>query len=282
MGLSLNEILNNVEALPTLSPVTHQVLKLTGDPAVSVNDLSDAVLKDQVLTAKVLKMANSAYYGYSRKIVNINEAIIVLGFNGIRSLVLAASVYNIMNREIDGYFLPTGELWKHSMTTALFARTLAQRVDLGLREHAFIAGLIHDIGKIVLNTFLKEQFKVVLNLVETENIPFMEAEKHVLGYDHASVGAIVAESWNLPPVLTEAIALHHSPHEATTNPTLTSIIHVADALSMSIGAGLGGDGMYYPFDGFALEQLNLTSDILEETVAAMTESIALDEAMGLE
>ncbi len=282
MGHSLTEILNKVEELPTLSPVTQQVLKLTGDPAISVTELADAIVKDQVLTAKVLKMANSAYYGYSRKIFNINEAIMVMGFNGIRSLVLAASAYNIMNREVEGYFLPKGDLWKHSMTTALFARTLAQKTDLGLREHAFIAGLIHDIGKIVLSTYLKEQFKVVLDLVEVENIPFMDAEQQVLGYNHAAIGAIVAEKWNLPPMLTEAIALHHSPSEASTNPTLTSLIHVADALSMSIGAGLGGDGMLYPFDGFALERLSLTSDILDETVAAMTEHISLDETINLE
>lgn len=282
MALSLTELLKEVEELPTMSPVTQQVLKLTGDPTASVSELSEAILQDQVLTAKVLKMANSAYYGYSRKIFNINEAIVILGFNGIRSLVLAASVFNIMNTDVDGYFLPKGELWRHSMITALFARSLAQKVDIGLREPAFIAGLIHDIGKIILNTFLKDHFKIVIDLVETGKINFMEAERKVLGYDHAAVGAIVSERWNLPMMLTEAIALHHTPGEATINPILTSLIHVADALSMSIGAGLGGDGMLYPFDDLALERLNLTGQMLEETVAIITDQIALGESMAFE
>lgn len=281
MVINLTEILNKVEDLPTLSYVAQKVLQLTGNPGITVSDLADAITQDQVLTAKVLKMANSAYYGYSRRIFNINEAIMVLGFNGVRNLVMAASVYNIMDREIDGYLLPKGELWTHSMTTALFARSLSKKVDSGLTEYAFISGLVHDIGKIVLNTFLKAQFTEVLERVKTENVPFMEAEREILGFDHASVGAKVAEKWNLPAELSEAIALHHNPREAVINPKLTSVIHVADALSMSIGVGLGGDGMMYPFDGYALEQLNLTGTVLEETVADLTENLDLSDNLAL-
>ncbi len=271
--LSLNDIVQKVEELPALPNITHKVLKLTSDPKTTIPELSEVITKDQVLTAKVLRMANSAYYGYARRIYSINEAVVILGFGTIRSLVLAASVYNVMDKEFQGYFLPKGDLWKHSMSTALTARSLARRTGYELPDQAFIAGLLHDIGKTVLNTYMTSAFLSVINKVNEEKIPFMEAERQILGFDHAVVGARVAEKWNLPEILVEAIAKHHSPREAINNPKLTSIVHVADAASMSMGIGLGGDGLLYPFDGFATDRLNLTENMIEETIAEIADSL---------
>jgi len=271
--LSLNDIVQKVEELPALPNITHKVLKLTSDPKTTIPELSEVITKDQVLTAKVLRMANSAYYGYARRIYSINEAVVILGFGTIRSLVLAASVYNVMDKEFQGYFLPKGDLWKHSMSTALTARSLARRTGYELPDQAFIAGLLHDIGKTVLNTYMTSAFLSVINKVNEEKIPFMEAERQILGFDHAVVGARVAEKWNLPEILVEAIAKHHCPREAINNPKLTSIVHVADAASMSMGIGLGGDGLLYPFDGFATDRLNLTENMIEEIIAEIADSL---------
>lgn len=280
--LDLSKILEKVEELPTLSHVTHQVIKLTSDPKTTVSELADTITQDQVTTAKVLKMANSAYYGYARKIFNIKEAIMVLGFNTVRNLVMAASMYNIMNRELQGYSLDKGELWRHSMTTALLARSLANKVDKSLADRAFIAGLIHDIGKVILDTFMKESFSKVIEKVQTDKIPFMDAERDVLGFDHASVGAKVSVKWNLPDELTETIGLHHTPGEARNNSKLVCLIHIADAISLSLGAGLGGDGLLYPVDGSAIEKLNLSGSMLEETISDIAEIIQDSEAMAFE
>jgi len=271
--LSLNDIVHRVEELPALPNVTYKVLKLTSDPKTTIPELSDVITKDQVLTAKVLRMANSAYYGYARRIYSIDEAVVVLGFSTIRSLVMAASVFNVLDKEFQGYFLPKGDLWKHSMLTALTARLLAKRTGYELPDQAFVAGLLHDIGKVVLNTYMTKAFHSVLSKVNETRIAFMEAERDILGFDHAVVGARVAEKWNLPEALVEAIGKHHCPREATNNPKLTSIVHIADAASMSMGIGLGGDGLLYPFDGFATDQLNLTKNIIEEVMAEIADSL---------
>lgn len=280
--LDLSEILEKVEELPTLPHVTHQVIKLTTDPKTTVSELADTITQDQVTTTKVLKMANSAYYGYARKIFSIREAIMVLGFNTVRNLVMAASMYNVMNRELNGYSLEKGELWRHSMTTALIARSLANKIDKSLADRAFIAGLVHDIGKIILDTYMKDRFSKVIEKVQTENVPFMDAEREVLGFDHAVVGAKVSVKWNLPDELTETIALHHIPGEAKINPRLVCLIHIADAVSLSLGAGLGGDGLLYPVDGSAIAQLDLSGTILEETIADIAETMQDNETMGLD
>ncbi len=277
--MSLNDIIQKVDELPALPHITYKVSKLTSDPKTTITQLADVISRDQVLTAKVLRMANSAYYGYARRIFSIDQALIILGFSTIRNLVLAASVYNVMDREFQGYFLPKGELWKHSMSTALIARSLAKKVGYELPDQAFIAGLLHDIGKIILNHFMKKKFDEVLKKVNKKNIPFMEAESRILGFDHAMVGSRVAEKWNLPEELEEAIANHHSPQEAKINPKLTSIIHMADCASMSMGIGLGGDGMLYPFDGFAAQQLQLTQKDVEETISEIADSMIDSETM---
>jgi putative nucleotidyltransferase with HDIG domain len=218
-------------------------------------------------------MANSAYYGYARRISSINEAIMVLGFGTVRNLVLAASVSNVMNKELQGYFLLKGELWKHSMSTALIAKTLARKINYQFADQAFTAGLLHDIGKVILNTYMTSMFEKVIQKVQTENIPFMEAEQQILGFDHAEVGSRVAERWNLPKELVEAIAKHHSPVTAEINPMLTSIVHVADATSMSMGIGLGGDGLLYPFDGYATQKLGVTEDMIEQIIAEIADAL---------
>ncbi|PKM41923.1 MAG: hydrolase [Firmicutes bacterium HGW-Firmicutes-8] len=271
--LNLNDIIHKVDELPALPQITYRVLKLTSDPKTSIAELANTIVKDQVLTAKVLRMANSVYYGYARRIYSISEALIILGFSTVRNLVLAASVYTVMDKELQGYFLPKGDLWKHCMSTALIARSLAKKVNYELPDQAFIAGLLHDIGKIVLNTYMKESFHSVIEKVNKENIPFMDAEQQILGFDHAIVGSRVAEKWNLPQELVEAIASHHSPSRAEINPKLTSLTHIADAASMAMGIGLGGDGMLYPFDGFATKQLNITEEIIEQTIGEIADSM---------
>jgi len=278
--LILNDIVHRVDKLPALPHVAYRVLTLTGDPKTSIAELADTITNDQVLTAKVLRMANSAYYGYARRIFGINEAVIILGFSTVRNLVLAASVFNVMDQEFTGYVLPKGDLWRHSMVTAMLARLLAKDAGFEISDKAFTAGLLHDIGKIILNTYMKESFSEVLSTVNTGKVTFSEAEQKILGFDHAVVGAKVAEKWNLPDELVEAIAKHHSPAESQLNPKLTSIIHIADAASMSMGIGLGGDGLLYAFDGFAVEHTGLNKKTLEEAMAQVAESMIDTEVLG--
>ncbi|NPV90334.1 MAG: HDOD domain-containing protein [Firmicutes bacterium] len=277
--MRIEELTASVKEIPALPAVTTRVLQLTDDPESTVRDLNDVIAQDQSLTAKVLRLANSAYYGFQRRISSVSEAIVLLGFSTIRSLVLAASVYNLLGRPLAGYALEPGELWKHSQASAMTARLLAQRVKYRHVEQAYTAGLLHDIGKLIMSHHLQKQYQEVVDKVRREALPFTEVEEQLLGYNHATVGARVAQKWNLPADLVETIELHHQPAFSKKNLVLSSITHVADAICMSMGIGLGIDGMYYTFDAKAMETLGLKEDDIEQIMSKVIDSLSDGEAL---
>lgn len=271
--MRIDEVTKKVKEIPALPAITRRVLQLTDDANSTVRDLNEVISQDQGLTAKVLRLANSAYYGFPRRIYSISEAIILLGFSTIRSLVLAASVYNMLGRPLEGYALPAGELWRHSLACAMGSRLIAQRIRYRYLEQAYTTGLLHDIGKVILNYYLKEQYQLVIQRVQEEMLPFNEVEEQLLGLNHAMVGARVAEKWNLPPELVESIEHHHQPARASMNLQLACITHLSDAMCMSMGIGLGLDGMHYAFDDKAMEILKLREEDLEQMMSLLADSL---------
>ncbi len=268
---TLEQIIRDVQDLPALPQVVEQVIRVTEDPDSTVNELNDIICQDQVLTARILRLANSAYYGFPRRISTVVEAIVILGFNTIRNLALAASVYDLLNREVPGYQLGKGELWSHSIACAMAVRLLARQVRFPSPDQAFVAGLLHDIGKIVLSVYMQDAYLEIINAVKEKRIPFSEAEKDVLGFTHAEVGAKVAEKWNLPVPLVEAIAFHHEPTKTGENARLTALVHIADAVCMMMGIGLGGDGLCYPVFSEALSLLGVQQGIIEELIDRLSD-----------
>lgn len=269
--ITMDAVVAAVNDLPALPHIVIKVMELTEDPNSTAQDINSVLMQDQGMTAKVLRLANSAYYGFPRRIATITDAIVFLGFRTLRSIVMAASVSDILGKEMEGYALGQGELWRHSQCTAMAARFIARNVKFGMLDLAYTAALLHDIGKVVLNSHMKEAYQEVVDMVTAENIPFMEAENRVIGFNHAMVGAQVAEKWNLPPELVEAIALHHYPESATINKKLTSLVHVADAVCMSMGIGMGIDGMMYPLSSEAMTLLNLTEESIETLVSQLVD-----------
>ncbi|MGD0153521.1 MAG: HDOD domain-containing protein, partial [Thermacetogeniaceae bacterium] len=162
MVISLEEIVREVNDLPTMPGIAVQVIRLTEDPYSTVKQLNEVICQDQSMTAKVLRLSNSAYYGYSRRIATIVEAIGVLGFSTIRDLVVAASVNNVLNREVQGYQIARGEIWRHSVTCAMTARAIARHVRFPAADRAFIAGLMHDIGKVILNIYMVDFYGEII------------------------------------------------------------------------------------------------------------------------
>ena len=269
----LEQIVSSAKDLPSLPAITYRVIKLVDDPQSTAKDLNDVITQDQSLTAKVLRLANSAYYGFPRRISTVTDAIVLLGFNTIRSLVLSASVYHILEKPLEGYALAPGELWRHSQASAMAARLIAQRARYRQPDQAYIAGLLHDIGKVLLNHHLREQYHEVVARVGGEKT-FIDVEEEVLGFNHAQVGALLAEKWNLPPDLVEAIGCHHQPAAAKKNRELTAITHLADALCMTMGLGLGIDGLYYKVDEDAIRLLKLKEEELEQLISRLADTLA--------
>lgn len=274
--LSLEDIVREVEDVPALPEVTFQALKLADDPNSTAQDMNAVITKDQSLTAKVLKLANSAYYGFPRRIYTVTEATVLLGFSTIKGIVMAASVSDMMSKEITGYALAPGELWRHSQASAMAARYIARNIKAKNPDVAYTGALLHDVGKVVLNHHLEEGYHEVLQVIQGGVTSFIEAEQEVLGFTHAEVGARLARKWNLPEELVESILYHHTPEKATLNPVLTSLVHLADALCMMMGIGLGVDGLVYQFSEEALRILNLTPDKLESMLSSLTD-ILVDE-----
>lgn len=272
--LSLENIVSAVDDLPALPHVVVQVMKLTEDPNSTAQDINNVLSQDQAMTARVLKLANSAFYGFPRRISTVTDAIVLLGFKTIKSIVMAASVSDILAGKMEGYALEPGELWKHSQASALAARHIARKVKYFQLDLAYTAALLHDIGKVILNNAMQDAYREVVNVVMEKNIPFYEAEIEVLGFSHAEIGARVAEKWNLPSDLVEAIAFHHNPEEATDNKKLTAVVHLADALCVMMGIGLGVDGLLYPISSETMEMFDLDEIAVETIIGELTDMFA--------
>ncbi len=274
--VTLEEIIRKVKDLPALPNITNEIMRLTEDPDSTVQDIENVIMKDQSLTARVLRLANSAYYGYPRRISTISEASVLLGFQAIRSITLTASVGGLLMKEVPGYGLGKNELWRQSQSCAIISRYIARKVRFSKIDQAYVAGLLRDIGKVIVSYYLTEHFKQIIDKVKNESISFLEAEESVLGFHHGQVGAEIAKKWNLPDDLVEAIAYHHSPEKATINPMLTSIVHIADAIVMMFGIGLGVDGMIYNFSEEAIKVLEVDGPMLEQLMLDVSD-LLLDE-----
>ena len=274
---TLEEIIMRIDELPAIPALVMKALELIDDPRSQVSQLAEVLSSDQSLTAKILKLANSAYYSFPRKISTITDAIVILGFSTLKSLVIAASTYNFLNKEVEGYGLDEGELWKHSLSCAMTARLIAKRVRFRSPETAFVAGLLHDIGKMVLNYYMKEEFEQVIKYVTENNVPFSVAEREIIGFDHAEVGSKVAEKWNFPAELVNAIRYHHEPlkvENKTGKVNLVDITHLADALVLMLGFGLGADGLMYPIEEKVVERAGITIEDLNNIGSKLIESIS--------
>ena len=269
--IKVESIIEKVDELPSLPHIVLKVMELTDDPDSTAFDINQVINQDQNMTAQVLRMANSVYYGYSRRIASVTDAIILIGFNAVRSIVLAASMSKILKAELKGYIMGEGELWKHSQSAAIFARLLAKRVKFNSIETAYTAALLHDIGKLVMNSYMSEAYQEVIDTVNRDKIPFNKVEDSIFGFNHALIGGKIAEKWNLPAELAEAITNHHDPSLSILNPSLTAIVHIADAVTLQMGMGLGIDGLLYELSDDALTLLGIGHHDLEILMAEIVD-----------
>lgn len=276
MVLELEKLLNQVDKLPSNFYIAVKAAKMLDDFNVDIQELSKIIGMDESLTTQLLRLCNSAQYGFSRKIVSVSDAIAKLGFKTLKSLVFVIVSKGSFNQELEGYDLPKGELWKNSIACAVYSKYLAKLTGYKDPELAFTAGLLRDIGKLIVHQYVKEGYNKILELVDSENIGFSEAEERVLGYNHTQIGAKIAEKWNFPKVLEEVIEFHHNPKIAKDNSEdykLINIVHVADSIAMILGVGIGNDGMMHNLDMKALETLKMdvTASGIEKLISDMAD-----------
>ena len=279
-------ILNKIKEIKSFPQFVVETMRKLNDPDSSAQDVASSLSRDEGLVIRTLKLANSAAYGISRDISSVTEAIALLGYKNISNIVLSASVYSVMDKSLSGYALDRGALWRHSLTVAYAARYISQKTRKGLPEEAYLGGLLHDIGKVVLNDYVRFGYGIIVKLVEERQIPFLEAEVQVLGFDHAAVGAMLIEKWGLPEPYKFAVAYHHSPNELKEDryQDLVDLVHVANAMCLMLGVGVGADGLQSYLYPEALERLGvddfelLMSDLVDFVAQAEAELIEMEEA----
>ncbi len=228
--------LNSIRNLPSIPIVMFEVTKLLDNPMTSTNELGKIISKDQGLTAKILTVANSPLYGLPRKVSTIEFAIVVLGFEQIKNIVIALSMIEAFSSK-DKDDWNRKSFWIHSLSTALGAKKIADDLGLSKTAEAFTAGLLHDLGISVIQRYFNKEFKQINTLVKETSIPYLEAEEQVLGMTHQDVGRILAERWNLPQSLGDAIAFHHTPSLTEEWKNLTAVVHFADYMTNRVGVG---------------------------------------------
>ena len=238
-GGDMKRFIRSIDNLPTLPSVVARVNELVENPRASATDLNKAIRQDIALSARMLKLVNSSFYGFPRRIGSITHAVVILGFNTVRNVVLSAFVLDAL----PGKGLPFGhrQFWIHSLGVGVAAQTLAERCELAEAEDAFITGLLHDVGKIVMHQYARPEFAEVLRVVGERDCLIYDAEREVLGTTHAEVGGALLDAWHLPSHLVEAVAVHHSPEQATQSPGLAAVVHIADILTRALLVGSGGD-----------------------------------------
>jgi putative nucleotidyltransferase with HDIG domain len=259
-----DEILSQVTTVPSLPAVVCRLQEYLDDPEVNFGQLARVIECDPGLTANVLQLANSAYFGWQGGIGSVRDAISRLGTRRIFQMVLCMSVAPLVRRPIRGYDLDANQLWEHSMAVAICAEKIAGGRRPTCQPNAFTAGLLHDVGKVLLGTFVEVDDQPIKELVELDRLTFNEAERMVLGVDHAEVGAHLLERWNLPPEVSGSARWHHEPSRAGADQqNMVDLVHVADVICLNCGWGLGSDGLQYRLDEEAARRLGLKSQDAE-------------------
>jgi putative nucleotidyltransferase with HDIG domain len=270
----LQRALVKFKDLPTLPDVVAKVMQIVSNPLTTADDLNRVISLDQALTFKVLRLANSAYYGFPKEITNITQAVTILGFNTIRNLALSVSVHKMLFVDREKGLFSYREFWKHGVAVGVCARVLARRVGYKSEENAFTAGLLHDIGKSLLDSVDHQGFMHAIEKSRDEKVPLWQAERERFGLDHAALGARLAEIWNLPLELRHAIEFQHEPAEGlAAGDPLVAAVHAANQVCRM--QAMGNDGDYGPTEihAAAAKLLRLDAASMKDVVAELEKGL---------
>lgn len=268
MNPDYKEYAKLINAFPGMPGAAVKLLALVDDPDVSVDRIEGILRYDPGLTANILKLANSAYFGIPSKVGSVRQAVILLGLKRMIQMVIASCMSAIMDKAVPGYDLSPGELWRHSIAVSVAAECLVKELNIEAAEEIFTAALLHDVGKLILGDFVNEDYQKIEKAL-TQGISFEIAENIVLGTDHADVGAQILAKWSIPDSIINAVRWHHCPESSNGTNTILDIVHVANMLCLMIGIGVGREGLSYQPSGAVVKRLGLETAHLEK-VASQT------------
>lgn len=274
MENNIAKLLEGVNGLITLPDVFIRINQLVENPDSRTADIAKAVRQDPSFTLRMLRVANSTFYGFSSTIDTVDKAVAVIGTSQIRNLALSMSVAHSFDG-LPNDLVSMDDFWRHSLYCALIARILAKQAGGCDPEAVFTAGLLHDIGELIIFSRLPEQARESLLLVldQVDDLPLYQAERQVIGFDHAQIGAELARQWGLPPLLEECIAYHHAIDLALRYPRETALVHLANILAQMAELDTLELNDVSPIDPLAWKITGLNEDIIELVVREAQEEI---------
>ena len=258
--------IEQIDSLPTIPPLVRKLLMTIDSPTLSLTDMGKFVAKDQALTARLLKMVNSPIYGFPGRISSVSQALILLGLNVVKGILLGVSVFEMMEKTMVG-------LWEHSLSTAVVARGIAIKRELNDPEEIMVSALLHDIGKVAMKAKFSPKYGEALSMSEGAMVLIKDAEEKIFAINHADAGGWLCQKWNFPLTLVEPIAYHHKPSLTKNALVQTEIVHVADILVRARGFGFPGDRLIPAVNPEVWEKLHLSESEVRDLLTSMEDAI---------
>lgn len=275
----LKKRINAVSDLLTLPDVVTKINTMVRDNRTSAADITLVISRDIALSAKVLRLVNSPFYGFNRRITSINYAIVILGFNAIRNLALSAFMFDLYRSRAEGF--DSRSFWRFSISCAAVAQAIAAKLGFVKPEDAFMAGLLHDIGIVIMSQHFRDDFARIIRRCQEDDCSLLEAEAKELDYTHREVGALLLDRWNLPAEMIDAVREYAYVDENSGK--ISAIVHLAHVLTTALCQGTPGDGRILALSPLALASLGLNGDdIPSYAELALTAAEGVSEFMSLD
>ncbi len=275
---SIRELIKNIDQLPSMPSVITDLIELTSNPDSDIAEIIALIEKDQALTAKLLKLCNSSYYGLSKQVSSLRNAVVLIGFKSVYKMVIALGTAVFFKKDAQGYGLTGVDMWRHSQGCAISAEIAANKYAPEFAQASYTAGLLHDVGKLVLSEYVETDLDQILKLVESGKT-FVEAEQEIIGMDHGLIGGKLARQWKFPPVLVDAIKFHHEPQLASATPDVCAFTHIGNALSNAICVGLGNDSFANSLSKDVFRKYKLDDSSLEDIMQVAHKRIQEAESL---
>ncbi len=270
----IKKVKDSIEKMPTLSTLTHKIIQVANDRKSSAQDLTDVIQLDPVLTAKVIKMVNSAYFGLPQKVKSLKQTIVMLGINTVKNVALSSSFAgNVRIKEKTN--LKGDDFWQHSLGAAVASKLIAKElgIDAKFLEEYFIAGLIHDIGKVLINNFFSDEMNQIIELSSQKKSSIIDVEKQVLKLTHEEIGIAIGKKWNFESALLFAVGRHHNPAVTGSSAIFSMIVSLADTFVKILNIGFSGNYKIDPVPEEVWNALQLNEEKVFTALMPINEEI---------
>lgn len=266
------KVVGGLKDLPSMPQVVMKAQEIMSNPKTGMKELSDLLETEPAIVAKVLKLANSAYYGVSGKIASLQHATVMLGNKALAEIITMAGMSGLLGVNLPGYQFDTGDLWRHSLAVAFGSQSIAKLKAPNVQDMALISGLLHDTGKIVLDSYVQERGQIFEEFMADGQQTFRDAELQILGFDHAEIVAEVCKKWKIPEAIATAVISHHEPPPGNRS-ELAHIVHLADYIARYSGIGTGTEDMLYVLCFDTMETLGISDDEMNEILVEVITSV---------